>query len=156
MSGLYLVQNVASFNSIRCRRSRCLPLRMKGPGPKKSSWHPHRANNGPSTAIGAIRPSNHSIERDFCFKTYSGGWQSRAMSSLAAPAPWKPSEASRNCCMAEENLSVADKDLSVSLIAKRRKESISSSGCHSRTVLGATCSRNKCFSKWNQPSSVLL
>ena len=110
----------------------------------------------PLVHIGAIRPSNRSIERVFCLKSHSGGWQSRAMSSMAAPAPWKPSEASRNFCMAEENISVADKDWSVSLIAKRRKESISSSGCHSGTVLGATCSRNKCFSKWNQPSSVLL
>ena len=75
---------------------------MKAHGPRSSSWHPHRANNGPSTAIGAIRPSNRSIERVFCLKSHSGGWQSRAMSSMAAPAPWKPSEASRNCCMAEK------------------------------------------------------
>ena len=157
MSGFHLVQNVASFHSIRCRRSRYLPLRMKAHGPRKSSLHPHRANNGPSTAIGAIRPSNHSIERVFCSKSHSGGWQSRAMSSMAAPAPWKPSEASaRNCCTREESLSVGDKDSSVSITTKRTKELISSSGCHSRTVLGATCSRNKCFSKWNQPSSVLL
>ena len=51
--GSHLVQAVASFNSIRCRRSRYLPLRMKAHGPRSSSWHPHRANNGPSTAIGA-------------------------------------------------------------------------------------------------------
>ena len=43
MSGFHLVQNVASFHSIRCRRSRYLPLRMKAHGPRQSSRHPHRA-----------------------------------------------------------------------------------------------------------------
>ena len=115
MSGSHLVQAVTSFNSIRCRRSRYLPLRMKAHGPRKSSLHPHRANNGPSTAIGAIRPSDHSIERVFCLKSHSGGWQSRAMSSMAAPAPWKALRKHREiCCMTEDNLSVADKDWSVS------------------------------------------
>ena len=66
--GSHLVQTVASFNSIRCRRSRYLPLRMKAHGPRSSSWHPHRANNGPSTAIGAIRPSNHFNWKSLLFK----------------------------------------------------------------------------------------